>query len=68
MVALNFLTWTEFVLINIAGVDHVGGDMFESVPQGDAIFMKVMSKSLAEAVCMYCAYIWLTCRKSSLIS
>lgn len=55
-------------MINIAGVDHVGGDMFESVPQGDAIFMKVMSKSLAEAVFMYRAYIWLTCQKFSLIS
>ncbi|MED6162255.1 hypothetical protein PIB30_068670, partial [Stylosanthes scabra] len=25
---------------NYAGVKHVGGDMFESVPYGDAIFMK----------------------------
>ena len=25
----------------IAGVEHVGGDMFVSVPKGDAIFMKV---------------------------
>lgn len=24
-----------------AGVEHVGGDMFVSVPKGDAIFMKV---------------------------
>ncbi|KAK6246224.1 hypothetical protein SCA6_009314 [Theobroma cacao] len=24
-----------------SGVEHVGGDMFESVPKGDAIFMKV---------------------------
>ncbi|KAI6675887.1 hypothetical protein NL676_036683 [Syzygium grande] len=24
------------------GVEHVGGDMFESVPRGDAIFMKVI--------------------------
>lgn len=23
------------------GVTHVGGDMFQSVPSGDAIFMKV---------------------------
>ena len=23
------------------GVEHVGGDMFVSVPKGDAIFMKV---------------------------
>ena len=26
-----------------AGVEHIGGDMFESVPGGDAIFMKVTS-------------------------
>ena len=25
----------------VIGVEHVKGDMFESVPQGDAIFMKV---------------------------
>lgn len=25
----------------VAGVEHVGGDMFVSVPSGDAIFMKV---------------------------
>jgi len=25
----------------LAGVEHIGGDMFESVPSGDAIFMKV---------------------------
>jgi hypothetical protein len=25
----------------LAGVEHVGGDMFKSVPKGDAIFMKV---------------------------
>lgn len=24
-----------------AGVEHVGGDMFASIPKGDAIFMKV---------------------------
>lgn len=24
-----------------AGVTHVGGDMFQSIPSGDAIFMKV---------------------------
>jgi hypothetical protein len=28
-------------LLIFAGVEHVGGDMFESVPKGDAIFMKV---------------------------
>ncbi|XWS43512.1 hypothetical protein CRYUN_Cryun16bG0110100 [Craigia yunnanensis] len=26
---------------NIPGVSHVGGDMFESIPAGDAIFMRV---------------------------
>lgn len=25
----------------VVGVEHVGGDMFVSVPKGDAIFMKV---------------------------
>lgn len=29
------------MLIRVAGVEHVGGDMFGSVPKGDAIFMKV---------------------------
>ncbi len=29
------------VLIYVAGVKHVAGDMFESVPKGDAIFLKV---------------------------
>jgi caffeic acid 3-O-methyltransferase len=28
-------------LIRVAGVEHVGGDMFRRVPKGDAIFMKV---------------------------
>ena len=26
---------------NVVGVEHVGGDMFDKVPSGDAIFMKV---------------------------
>lgn len=26
---------------NFTGVEHVGGDMFEKIPSGDAIFMKV---------------------------
>ncbi|KAK1273929.1 Caffeic acid 3-O-methyltransferase [Acorus gramineus] len=30
----------------IPGVEHVGGDMFESVPTGDAIFMKNCYKAL----------------------
>jgi hypothetical protein len=25
----------------LPGVEHVGGDMFETVPKADAIFMKV---------------------------
>lgn len=29
------------VLSFCAGVSHVGGDMFDSIPNGDAIFMKV---------------------------
>jgi len=29
------------VLIYLAGVKHVAGDMFKSVPKGDAIFLKV---------------------------
>lgn len=29
------------VLVGSAGIEHVGGDMFESVPKGDAIMIKV---------------------------
>lgn len=29
--------------IDVAGVTHVGGDMFESVPDGDVLFLKVNS-------------------------
>ncbi|TKY51378.1 Caffeic acid 3-O-methyltransferase 1 [Spatholobus suberectus] len=32
------------------GVEHVGGDMFESVPKGDAILMKVSG-----SVCLFCS-------------
>ncbi|TYH41042.1 hypothetical protein ES332_D12G289000v1 [Gossypium tomentosum] len=28
------------------GVEHVGGDMFASVPKGDAIFMKVSQRNM----------------------
>lgn len=28
-------------MFRVSGVENVGGDMFESVPRGDAIFMKV---------------------------
>jgi len=34
--SINILT-----LILPEGVEHVGGDMFESVPSGDAILVKV---------------------------
>lgn len=34
--------WFTWVFVNfVAGVTHVGGDMFQSIPAGDAIFMKV---------------------------
>ena len=33
------------VVLLLLGVEHVGGDMFESVPIGEAIFMKVSAKS-----------------------
>lgn len=32
----------KWELITFVGVEHVGGDMFASVPSGDAIFMKVI--------------------------
>jgi len=35
----------------IAGVEHVGGDMFESVTQGDAILMMVGIKYIASLNC-----------------
>ncbi|MBA0657266.1 hypothetical protein Goklo_009564 [Gossypium klotzschianum] len=31
-------------LVDVGGVEHVGGDMFASVPKGDAIFMKFLKK------------------------
>ena len=31
----------EILNVVLAGVEHVEGDMFEHVPKGDAIFMKV---------------------------
>ncbi|KAK8484589.1 hypothetical protein V6N11_024121 [Hibiscus sabdariffa] len=34
------------------GVEHVGGDMFESVPTGDAIFMKVICHSFDDESCL----------------
>jgi len=44
----NFATTFEYYSLKttyfkFAGVTHVGGDMFESVPDGDVIFLKVNS-------------------------
>lgn len=38
--SLGDLLLSLFANVN-AGVTHVGGDMFKSIPSGDAIFMKV---------------------------
>ncbi|TKY61190.1 Anthranilate N-methyltransferase [Spatholobus suberectus] len=35
-----------------AGVEHVGGDMFESVPSGDAIFMKWILHDWSDQHCL----------------
>jgi hypothetical protein len=42
-----------------AGVDHVGGDMFVSVPKGDAIFMKVGSNLYEILSLSYLPLTWL---------
>ncbi|KAI3519411.1 hypothetical protein L2E82_31521 [Cichorium intybus] len=34
------------------GIEHVGGDMFESVPKGDAIFMKWICHDWSDAHCL----------------
>lgn len=34
------------------GIEHVGGDMFESVPKGDAIFMKWICHDWSDAHCV----------------
>ncbi|KAI5082251.1 hypothetical protein GOP47_0001994 [Adiantum capillus-veneris] len=34
------------------GVEHVGGDMFESIPKGDAIFMKWILHDWSDAHCL----------------
>ncbi|WCJ22520.1 O-methyltransferase family protein [Euphorbia peplus] len=36
----------------IPGVEHVGGDMFESVPKGDAIFMKSILHDWSDEHCL----------------
>ncbi|RDX60252.1 hypothetical protein CR513_61620, partial [Mucuna pruriens] len=37
---------------NFPGVEHVGGDMFESVPKGDAIFMKWILHDWSDEHCL----------------
>jgi hypothetical protein len=41
MLSTSYIYIDREVLICVAGVEHVGGDMFRRVPKGDAIFMKV---------------------------
>ena len=41
------------------GVEHVGGDMFVSVPKGDAIFMKVSLNQLEIKLCFTYPIMWL---------
>uniref|UniRef100_A0AAU7BB35 O-methyltransferase 10 n=1 Tax=Lophophora williamsii TaxID=130138 RepID=A0AAU7BB35_LOPWI len=36
----------------IPGVEHVGGDMFESIPNGDAIFMKCILHDWSDEHCL----------------
>ena len=36
-----YAIYMDKVLIYITGVEHIEGDMFENVPEGHAIFMKV---------------------------
>lgn len=40
-----FNLWWYFENFGCAGVKHVAGDMFENVPSGDAIFMKVSNSA-----------------------
>ncbi|WKA07683.1 hypothetical protein VitviT2T_025473 [Vitis vinifera] len=45
--------FNKFLWLNLAaGVEHVGGDMFVSVPKGDAIFMKWMCYEWDDAHCL----------------
>ncbi|KAK1285735.1 Caffeic acid 3-O-methyltransferase [Acorus calamus] len=45
----------------ITGVEHVGGDMFESVPSGDAIFMKWILHDWSD---QHCANLLKNCYKA----
>ncbi|KAH7578117.1 hypothetical protein JRO89_XS01G0342900 [Xanthoceras sorbifolium] len=40
------------MLLYVAGVEHVGGDMFQSIPKGDAIFMKWILHCLDDDHCL----------------
>ncbi|VFQ63624.1 unnamed protein product [Cuscuta campestris] len=37
---------------NFPGIEHVGGDMFERVPRGDAVFMKWICHDWSDAHCL----------------
>ncbi|KAJ7951391.1 Caffeic acid O-methyltransferase [Quillaja saponaria] len=38
--------------LSLSGVEHVGGDMFETVPRGDAIFMKWILHDWSDEHCL----------------
>ncbi|GMN27991.1 hypothetical protein TIFTF001_046192 [Ficus carica] len=42
----------ELINIDVAGVEHVVGDMFESVPHGDAILMKHVLHAWSDEQCL----------------
>ncbi|WOL18327.1 hypothetical protein Cni_G27121 [Canna indica] len=51
--AINFdLPHVISVAPHLPGVEHVSGDMFESIPTGDAIFMKWVLHDWADADCV----------------
>lgn len=33
-----------YIRINLSGIDHIGGDMFESVPRGEVVLLQVSEK------------------------
>ncbi|KAL9324804.1 hypothetical protein ACSQ67_005449 [Phaseolus vulgaris] len=39
-------------LVDVGGIEHVGGDMFESVPSGDAILVKFVCHNWADEDCI----------------
>ncbi|KAH7862771.1 hypothetical protein Vadar_009268 [Vaccinium darrowii] len=42
----------EEEVVVVRGVQHVGGDMFESVPKGDVIFMKWILHEWSDELCL----------------